>query len=376
MFSVLAFVLILSVLVLLHELGHYVVARLCGVRAYEFGFGFPPRAVGFVKVKGKWKRVSGKDRTEYENTVWSVNWLPLGGFVRLKGESYDDGMERDSLTAQAGWKKFAILAAGVTMNWLLAATIFCVGFMVGVPAVTQDLPAGAMITNQHIAIMDVVAGSAADKAGLKTGDTVRSINGQVVTDAERARSVLAEHANPDQSVTIGISRPGQDLFIETKPAFLAELNRPGLGVALSDIGTVRFPLFLAIGEGISQSVRYTWLIITGFGTLIHDLVLGRGPSADLSGPVGIAVMTGGIVSQGWWATLQFMAVLSLNLAVINFLPIPALDGGRAVFVITEAVRRKKNDPRFEAMVNQWGMVGLLILVALVTLNDIRRYLLH
>jgi regulator of sigma E protease len=205
---------------------------------------------------------------------------------------------------------------------------------------------------------------------------LRSVNGQVVTSADRAHDLLTQYSNPDQTLTLGIARPGKELFVDAKPAYLEELKRAGLGVSLSDIGTVKFPFFIAIGHGISQSARYTWLIIAGFGGLLRDLVLGHGPSADLSGPVGIAVMTGGIVSQGWWATFQFMAVLSLNLAVINFLPIPALDGGRAVFVITEAIRRKKNSPAFEALVNRWGMIGLLILVALVTLNDIRRYFLH
>lgn len=376
MLSVLSFLLILSVLVLLHELGHYLVARAFGVRAYEFGFGFPPRAIGFVREKGKWKMVTRKDETEYESTIWSLNWLPLGGFVRLKGESADDASDKDSLTAKSGWKKFAVLAAGVSMNWLLAATIFSFGFMIGVPAITNDLPESAIVSNQHVEIVDVVADSAASKAGIKPGDALQSIDGVAVSNADNARIQLGTHTNLEETLALGVMRDGQSLSIETKPAFLKELNRAGLGVALSDIGTVRFPALLAIGEGVSQSVRFTGMIVSGFGTLIHDLVLGKGPSADLSGPVGIAVMTGSIVEQGTWPVLQFMAVLSLNLAVINFLPIPALDGGRALFVITEAIRRKKNNAKLEMLVNQWGMVGLLILVALVTLNDIRRFFIH
>jgi regulator of sigma E protease len=376
MFSVLAFLAILSVLVLLHELGHYVVAKLCGVRAYEFGFGFPPRAIGFVREKGKWKIVKRDDRTAYANTIWSLNWLPLGGFVRLKGESGEDANDSDSLTAQNGWKKFAILAAGVSMNWMLAATIFSIGFMVGVPAMTQDLPKSAIITNQHIEITEVVAGSAADKAGLKTGDMLRSVNGNVVMNADRALALLSTYTNPDQAVTLAIGRTTGDVFVQVKPAYVEALKRPGFGMAIDDIGTVRFSGLEAIGQGLFISARFTWLIIAGFFGLIRDLLLGHGPSADLSGPVGIAIMTGGIVKQGAWAVFQFMAILSLNLAVINFLPIPALDGGRALFVIMEALRRKKINVRFEALVHQWGMVALLILVALVTINDIRRYFLH
>ncbi len=372
MIPVLIFLLILSVLVLLHELGHFVVARAFGVKAEEFGIGFPPRAVGFVKVNGKWKRIGRTDRTSYANTVWSLNWLPLGGFVRLKGEAGEDGHDKDSLLAQNGWKKFAILAAGVTMNWLLAAVIFTIGFSVGVPAAIDDLPASAVVTDKRVQIMEVVPNSAAAKAGLVAGDELVTVGGRLAKDATLAKELLQQQSTTDDELMLEIKHAGKMRAILTKPEFLTELNRVGLGVALADTGTVRFPVWLAVGEGITLTARYTWMIITGFFGLIGGLFLGK-PSSELSGPIGIAVMTGGIVDQGKWAVAQFAAILSLNLAVINFLPIPALDGGRAAFVTIAALRRKKNNAHTEALVHQIGFITLIFIVLLVTLQDIYRY---
>lgn len=372
MLSVLIFLLILSVLVLLHELGHFLVARYFGVKAYEFGFGFPPRAIGYVKEGGKWKKVSRTDRTIYKNTVWSINWLPLGGFVRLKGETADDARDPDSLLSKNGWQKFAILVAGVTMNWLLAAVIFTVGFTFGVPAVMDELPKHAIVTNPRVQIMEVVPGSAAAKANLQPGDELVSIEGAKAENAQMARQLLSDQSGKGEEVMLEIRRNGKMQAVLTMPEFIAELNRLGLGVALADTATVRFPFFLAIAEGFTMAARYTGMIIVGFFDLIRGLFTGQS-SAELSGPVGIAVMTGGIVDQGVWAVAQFAAILSLNLAVINFLPIPALDGGRALFVALEGVRRKKNNARTEAIIHQIGFVTLLIIVLLVTLQDIRRF---
>lgn len=372
MFPVLIFLLILSVLVLIHELGHFIVARLFGVKAEEFGFGFPPRAVGFVKVDGKWKRIGRTDQTHYANTVWSLNWLPLGGFVRLKGEAGEDGKDNNSLLSKNGWQTFAILAAGVTMNWLLAAVIFTIGFSIGVPATLEDLPASAIITNKRVQIMEVVPNSAAAKAGLVAGDELVTVGGRLATDATVGRDSLLTQSATGEELMLEIKHAGKMSAVLTKPEFLTELNRVGLGVALADTGTVRFPVWLAVGEGITLTARYTWMIITGFFGLIGGLFLGK-PSAELSGPIGIAVMSGGIVDQGKWAVAQFAAILSLNLAVINFLPIPALDGGRAAFVTIAALRRKKNNAHTEAVVHQIGFITLIIIVLLVTLQDIYRY---
>ncbi|KAA0205712.1 RIP metalloprotease [Candidatus Uhrbacteria bacterium] len=372
MFSVIAFLVILSGLVLLHELGHFLVARLLGVKADEFGFGFPPRAIGFVKDEGKWKRVGRTDRTRYKNTVWSLNWLPLGGFVRLKGEMPEDAQDADSLLAKNGWQKFAILAAGVTMNWLTAAVIFTLGFSIGVPAVLDGLPDRAVVSDTKVQIMDVVTGTAADKAGLKPGDALVSIDGIDIPDADTARLQLNARGIEEAELTLVLDRRGERIDVVSRPEYLEQLNRAALGIALADTGTVRFPVWLAIGEGVTLTARYTWMIIAGFGQLILGLFNGK-TSAELSGPVGIAVMTGGIVQQGAWAAAQFAAILSLNLAVINFLPIPALDGGRAVFVVLEGIRRKKNNMRTEAIVHQIGFITLMLLVLLVTIQDLRRY---
>ena len=373
MIQVLIFLLVLSVLVLVHEAGHYIAARIFGVKAEEFGYGFPPRALGFVRTAEGWKRISGRDRSKHKNTIWSFNWLPLGGFVRLKGEAADGEGEPDSFLSKNGWQKFAILSAGVAMNWILAAAIFSVGFSVGVPAETQGLPRSAIVSDQRIEIVEVVGKSAASTAGLKLGDEIVTINGQTASTAEAARAILADQSGKGLELTIEIKRDGTLQTIQATPAFLSALGKLGLGVALSDIGTVRFPVHLAVVQGVVVTAQYTGLIVQGFVSLIADLFGDRKLAAQVSGPVGIAVLTGSVADQGFWALLQFTALLSLNLAVINFLPIPALDGGRAVFVVVESLRRRRTNPRLEAAVHQVGFVVLMILILLVTAQDVRRY---
>jgi regulator of sigma E protease len=373
MIQVLIFLLVLSVLVLVHEAGHYIAARIFGVKAEEFGYGFPPRAIGFVRTAQGWKKVAARDRSNYKNTIWSLNWLPLGGFVRLKGEAGDGEGEEDSFLTKSGWQKFIILAAGVVMNWLLAAIIFSTGFAIGVPAEVDGLPASAIVKDRRVEIVEVIQKSAAEDANLKLGDRIVTINGEVAASAEAARSILTDQAGKGMELTLEIERKGAMQTVLATPKHLEALGKPGLGVALSNIGTVRFPAHLAVVQGVTVTAQYTELIIKGFFSLIADLFGDRKLAAEVSGPVGIAVLTGTIADQGFWALMQFAALLSLNLAVINFLPIPALDGGRALFVVVESLRRRRNNPRFEAAIHQIGFVALLILILLVTAQDIHRY---
>ncbi|MDO8583864.1 MAG: M50 family metallopeptidase [bacterium] len=368
MLNLVIFLAVLSVLVLIHELGHFLAARSFGVKVDEFGYGFPPRAIGFIRQFGKWKRVRKEDEGPHTSTIWSLNWLPLGGFVRLKGE---DGRTRepDAFITQTIPKRFIILAAGVAMNWLLAAVIFSVGFAIGVPVQTDGLPNGAIARNPRVQITDVGDDSAAASVGMQAGDFIIKIEGTDITRREQVQNAFMS----DQVVRVLFEQDNQLKEVTVQPKFVPELNRSGLGVGLADTGIVRFPWYQAIGQGFITTARYTKLIVVGLGTLVKELVVDRHVSSDVSGPVGIAVLTGKIAHQGLWPLMQLMALLSINLALINFLPIPALDGGRVLFLIIEAIRRKQVNQRIESMVHQIGFIALLILIAIVTANDIRQY---
>lgn len=373
MLTVLLFLVVLSVLVLVHEFGHYVAARIVGVKAEEFGYGFPPRLLGFIKEKAGWRRAKRGEQSVPGKTIWSVNWLPIGGFVRLKGELGEGGNDQDSFQAKPAWHRFFILGAGVAMNWLLAALIFSVAFSIGVPTELSSLPSSAIITDRGVQVTEVLPASAADEAKLLPGDHITQVNGIAVKDAAHARDLLSQAA-ANQTVTLVARTDGAEpRTVKTALRFLEELGHPGLGVALADIGTVRYPVPIALLEGVRLTATYTWMVVAGFGSLVKDLVSGLKPNADITGPVGIAVMTGRIAEQGTWSLMHFTAILSINLAVINFLPIPALDGGRVLFLIIEAVRRRKVHLNTEALVHRIGFLFLLILILLVTLQDLRRF---
>lgn len=369
--SLLLFLLVLSVLVLIHEAGHYVAARLFGVKADEFGYGFPPRMIGFVKENGKWKRVGRKDRTAYKNTVWSINWLPLGGFVRIKGEQPGEEDGKDSFHNVSVWKRVIILAAGVTMNWILAIVLFFAVFLVGANTIVDELPAGAIVHDHAVRITQVLKGSPADTAGLLPNDVVVAIDGAVPPTYTDAQKMIAEKG--ERQIDLTIRRNGTEQHVTATPAFVKEADRVALGIGIADIGKVTLPPGQAFLSAVKVTFGYTKLILFGFGAIFRDLVLGRGVDEGVSGPVGIAVMTGQVAQEGIMPLLQFAAILSINLAVVNFLPIPALDGGRVLFLIIEKARRKPMSRNLEATVHNIAFLVLIGLILLVTVRDIGKF---
>ncbi len=370
--SILIFLLVLSGLVLIHEAGHYMAARWAGVKPEEFGVGFPPRALGWTKEGGCWRRVK-KGEQAAAKTIWSLNWLPLGGFVRLKGEQGDAAGERDSFAQATVGRKFVIIAAGVLMNWLLATVIFTGGYLVGVPVDGSSVPSGAVVREAYVEIVQIVAESPAEKAGIQLGDRVRAVNGEDGLVADIIRTRIGKAAEMDEAVTLEVMREGVSRSVQVMPGPLAGSDRKGVGVGLADTAVVRWPWWRAPLEGAKTTAFYTIRIVQGLGSLVRDLVVKRQVDQGVSGPVGIAVMTGRIADQGLWPLLQFAAVLSVNLAVVNFLPIPGLDGGRALFLLAEFARRKRLNANLEAAIHGFGFIFLLILILLVTIQDLFRF---
>ncbi len=372
MLTLITFLVVLSVLVLIHELGHFLAARFFGVKAEEFGFGFPPRALGFVREKGKWKRVASNDTKTYTNTIWSINWMPLGGFVRMKGEE-GVAVDQDSFNAKSKRARGLILAAGVIMNWLLACVILTIGLMVGVRGDVSGVPSYAHVENRAVEFVNILPDSAAAEAKIELGDHLIKVDGRSIADVVQAQTVIKEQADQHEVLQVEIKRGNETQTIQVKPRTIESLGRKGIGVAMAETGKISFPWYRAVPEGIALTARYTGMIVAGFFELLRNLIVGKSVGADVSGPVGIAVMTGKIAAQGIWPLLQFAALLSLNLAVINFLPIPALDGGRFLFLIIEAIRGRKSSLKFEAMVHRVGFFLLIGLVGFVTLRDLRQY---
>jgi len=352
--TILLFIAILSVLVFVHELGHFLMARACGMKVEEFGFGFPPKAFGIRR----------------GDTLYSINWIPIGGFVKIKGENGDGRLDTDSFSSKKIWQRFLVLIAGVVMNFVLAAVLLSVGYMIGLPTVIdRALPASAHIEESHLSIMQVLVDSPAAKAGIKEGDSIEMIDGHAIVDAEEARSYFAEHGKNGMDLVL----QKEDKSIKTVHITSEELagqKMVGIGVAFARTGLVSFPFYLAIPQGINATAQFTGDILSAFWGLLRSLVGGRGPGMDLSGPVGIAVMTGQVAAMGFVHLLQFAAILSINLGVVNVLPFPALDGGRIFFLIIEKIRGKTMNERLEIIAHNLGFMILMLLVVFVTVKDV------
>lgn len=360
-------------------------ARLSGMKVFEFGWGFPPRLIGFyrdpVTKKIVWVRkskaadlaetVGGEPREEeFPATLYSLNWLPLGGFVKIKGEN-GENKDPDSFGAKPFWPKLATLLAGVTMNFILAAVLLGFGFMVGLPAdlgtISDDR--AIIVTQPQVMVQHVEKNSPAAAAEIKSGDIITAVNSTPVTTASALIDVVRQSTN--KALALEIKRDDSIVTKEVTPAKFEEDGIPRLGIALADAGIVRFPWYLALYKGIQAAVGGFMNIFISFYILVRELMLGNGLAFGVSGPVGIAVAVGESARLGFSYLINVTAMISLSLAALNVLPIPALDGGRALFVIVEKIFRRRVPVKIEQITHTVGFVALLLLIVVITWRDIK-----
>ncbi|HPW44218.1 MAG TPA: RIP metalloprotease RseP, partial [bacterium] len=362
--TVVIFLAVLSVLVVVHELGHFLAARWTGVGVEEFGLGFPPRLIGWFKNgRGHWRTIGWRP-PRHRHTIFSLNWIPLGGFVKLHGE---DGIDRpndpQSFSNKKAGQRILVVIAGVVMNIVLAAIIFIIGLSVGWPQATNNLGPQARVANQQIAIIEVIPDSPANQAGLQAGDLITSINQQTIASINQLRQLNQESAG--QPLNYQIKRQETELDIQVKPQMMDGNNSQyTIGAALAESGLVSYAWPRAIWEGWRLTALSLKDIAVGFWQLLNGLFHGHNMADQVAGPVGIAVLTGQISSLGFIYLLQFVALLSLNLAFINILPLPALDGGRLLFIAIEKITGHRTKAQIEALVHNIGFILLLSLIIL------------
>ncbi len=371
MLTILIFVIILGLLVFVHELGHFLVARWNGIRVDEFGFGFPPRLFGVTKnAEGKYELVWGSKEMPSGQTVYSLNWIPLGGFVKIAGEDGHDTTDPTSFAGKSAWTRIRVLAAGVFMNFLFAWFLISVVFMLGLPQPIEPADHGKF-ADAKIQVLAVGKGTPAETMGLSMGDAIVSINGEAITTLEQVTQAISSHKG--QTITVVVDRFGKPLTLSGTPRTEYPATEGALGISFSETAVVSYPWYEAIYRGAIATYDITLAILGAFGMMIASLFGGTKTALDVTGPVGIVYLTKQMSDLGLPYLLQFAALLSINLGIINILPIPALDGGRILFILIEKLKGSPVSHRVEGMIHQVGFILLLVLMLLVTVRDFAQF---
>ncbi len=371
MLTILIFVIILGLLVFVHELGHFLVARWNGIRVDEFGFGFPPRLFGVTKnAEGKYELVWGSKEMPSGQTVYSLNWIPLGGFVKIAGEDGHDTTDPTSFAGKSAWTRIRVLAAGVFMNFLFAWFLISVVFMLGLPQPIEPADHGKF-ADAKIQVLAVGKGTPAEMMGLSMGDAIVSINGEAITTLDQVTQAISSHKG--QTITVVVDRFGKPLTLSGTPRTEYPATEGALGISFSETAVVSYPWYEAIYRGAIATYDITLAILGAFGMMIASLFGGAKTALDVTGPVGIVYLTKQMSDLGLPYLLQFAALLSINLGIINILPIPALDGGRILFILIEKLKGSPVSHRVEGMIHQVGFILLLVLMLLVTVRDFAQF---
>lgn len=342
--SILTFVLVLSILVIVHEFGHFWIAKRNGIWVEEFGFGLPPRVFG--------KKIG--------DTIYSINALPFGGFVRLHGEMTEEGVTKPKMAFvnKSLWAKTAVIVAGVVMNFLLAVVAF--GIVYSFTGIQKD--------TKEVKVLNIATNSPAQDAKLLVGDIVKKVDGQEVTSVPDFVSKIEDKKGKKVKLEL------QDRVVTIVPRANHPAGEGPLGVTITNTETYFAPVwqrpFLGAYYGTKEALYWGENVINGFVGIFRDLFRGQSPK-DVSGPVGVFAVTSEVAKTGILPLINLIGIISVNLAVLNIIPFPALDGGRLLFIIIEAFLGKKVAPKVEGVIHGIGMAILLLAILAITIKDVR-----
>lgn len=347
---------------MVHELGHFWAAKRSGVLVEEFGIGLPPRLLG--------KKIG--------ETIYSINLLPFGGFVKLLGENGGAETAAPELHSEKAFSakkpvtRFFILSAGVIMNFLFGFLLIWLMFVRG----HEVLLSGNVIPlpgTEKVVVLMLSKNSPAEQAGMKIGDKIVSMRiveqRHEITKLQQVIDFSKEFAG--QEIIFGLERSGQELEIKAIPRVNPPQGEGALGIALGEIGMVQYGFSQSFIEAAKASLNTAGYIFLASGQALRQIIFQQN-LGNVAGPIGIINFAGSAISGGLNSTLNFIAMISLNLAVFNILPLPALDGGRIIFVIWEGLTKKPVSAKIEGFVHAAGMVFLLGLLLLITIVDIRK----
>jgi regulator of sigma E protease len=359
--AIFIFLLIILILVIVHEFGHFIVAKWVNMRVDEFAFGFPPRL--FSK--------------KYRETKYSINALPFGGYVSIWGENGEPADEAKTHPRAFGnrpwWAQIAVLIAGVVMNMLLAWIIF-IGISYGeVQISVDDTTYGLRVKNPVLVVVDAMPTSPAYKAGLVPGSVITKVtSGGAQANLTTATSLISFIGSHD---TFNITyRQTNGVIANTTVASVYGIvpDKKAIGISVDSIGLVKTNFWEAIKIGTERTYHMTVMTLEGLWSLVSSIGSGKSVLESLSGPIGIAKIVGETSTYGYAAVLTLVAVLSINLAIFNSLPLPALDGGRIVVVAIEAITKRRVPFKYYSWVNVIGFAALMLLLIMVTINDVGR----
>jgi len=359
MFTALIFIIVLGVLVLVHELGHFVMAKRAGMKVEEFGFGFPPRLFGVKKGE----------------TIYSLNLIPFGGFVKIFGE---DGSEEAlkssrSFSSKKAGVKAGVIVAGVTMNLILAFVLLSFGNFLGLRVGLAE--GNTKASDLKIQIIQVVPNSPAKEAGLEMLDEIIGLsfgkNSLEVKNIDEVQNFINQ--NKGNKVFIKIKKGDEVLEKEVTPRLDPPAGEGALGISMALTGVVKYPWYEAIYRGGQQTGILLINTVYGYAGIIKNVFVNGSPGAELSGPIGIAKFTGQAARIGFAYLIQLTAILSVNLAILNIIPFPALDGGRLLFIIIEKLKGSPISKKAEILANSLGFALLILLMIYVTGKDVIRF---